>query len=41
MLDREFEGLRRVLEAEKKDLRKQGKGTKQRAAEALLCLFSL
>ena len=35
MLDREFEGSRRVLEAKRKDLRKQGIGTKQKAAEVL------
>ena len=33
--DKEFEGARRVLEAKRKNLRKQGKGRKQNAAEAL------
>ena len=36
LLDKEFEGERRVLEAKRKELRKQGKGGKQRAAEAIL-----
>ena len=33
--DKEFKGARRVLEAKRKNLRKQGKGRKQNAAEAL------
>ena len=35
MTDREFEGSRRALEAKRKDLRREGKGRRQNAAEAL------
>ena len=35
LTDREFEGSRRALEAKRKDLRREGKGRRQNAAEAL------